>query len=139
MSITISGVEATCAELDKAITRKRNQAIKGVRQAGNELERNVKKLAPVDTGQYRASIRLEPQSGVMYDGINNPYVIVGTPMPQACRLEYGFWDMVDKLGRRFFQRAQPHFRPALDLNSEHYKRIIEGAVDSADMLIEGEY
>ncbi|RPI89196.1 MAG: HK97 gp10 family phage protein [Chloroflexi bacterium] len=138
--IEITGVDQTIEAISKQLELKKRQATAAVRLAGNEYKNDVQKLAPHKTGTYRRSIHVEPTSGVMYDG-GQPYVLVGTNLDYAKRLEYGFWNMVDRIGRRFFQRAQPHFRPALDLNREKYIRIMQGVFDrnSDEMLVEGEY
>ncbi|WP_147992487.1 hypothetical protein [Streptomyces sp. t39] len=38
---------------------------------------------------------------------------IGTRAPQGRRLEFGFWDMYDSLGRHFYQPPYPHVQPAL--------------------------
>ncbi|MFF8610791.1 HK97 gp10 family phage protein [Streptomyces sp. NPDC015346] len=38
---------------------------------------------------------------------------IGTSKPQGRRLEFGFYDMTDSLGRHFFQPPYPHVQPAL--------------------------
>lgn len=38
---------------------------------------------------------------------------IGTNAPQGRRLEFGFYDMTDSLGRHFFQPPFPHVQPAL--------------------------
>ncbi|CAL9666935.1 hypothetical protein SUDANB145_07207 (plasmid) [Streptomyces sp. enrichment culture] len=62
----------------------------------------------VITGRYRASWRAvtEPL----------PYgaeCTIGTSAPQGRRLEFGFWDMTDRIGRHYFQPPFPHVQPAL--------------------------
>ena len=89
-----------------------------VRAAGQAYQHDVQKLAPVDTGQYRASIRTDPG-----EDAGRPVSLIGTPMPQACRLEYGFIGP-DKLGRVYHQSPRPHWRPPFDQNKEHYKDIM---------------
>jgi hypothetical protein len=62
----------------------------------------------VITGQYRASWRAVTE--------RIPYgaeCIIGTNAPQGRRLEFGFWDMTDSIGRHFFQPPFPHVQPAL--------------------------
>jgi hypothetical protein len=134
MSIEITGVDETLKAIDDQLRLKQRQATAAVRSAGMEYVRDVKKLAPVLTGQYRGSIhmKMETENG-------QPVALIGTDLPQAKRLEFGFWDRVDRLGRRYFQRARPHFRPALDLNRQKYIRIMKGELNSGDMLVEGEY
>lgn len=54
-------------------------------------------------------------------------VKVGTNVPYAARIEYGFVG-VDKLGRRYNQPAQPYLRPALAMNREEINRIVRAAI-----------
>lgn len=44
-------------------------------------------------------------------------VAIGTDVPYARRLEYGFFD-IDSLGRLYNQIARPYLRPAFDENVE---------------------
>ena len=60
------------------------------------------------TGQYRASWRAVT-SGIPYGA----ECTIGTNAPQGRRLEFGFWDMTDSIGRHFFQPPFPHVQPAL--------------------------
>nr|WSZ21141.1 hypothetical protein OH837_49325 [Streptomyces canus] len=41
-------------------------------------------------------------------------VTVGTRKPQGRRLEYGFYDMTDSIGRHYFQPPFPHVGPAVN-------------------------
>ena len=79
---------------------------------------------PVDTGQYRNSIRADPPVDE-----NGPTSYVGSPMPQTRRLEFGFIG-ADKLGRAYNQAPRPHWRPVFDMNKAKYldimARILEG-------------
>lgn len=126
----------TLDAIKKELERRARVAKTAVNRAGMTYQHDVQRIAPVDTGQYRASMRTK-----MIEENGNPFAIVGTPLPQACRLEFGFWDMMDSLGRHYYQRAQPHFRPALDLNREKYVRIMKDTFDanSEEMLVGGEY
>ena len=63
----------------------------------------------VATGDYVRSWTLEiEQRGSGFAAI------VGTALPQGPRLEYGFYDMTDALGRHFYQPPYPHLGPAFD-------------------------
>lgn len=62
----------------------------------------------VITGRYRASWRSETR-GIPYGA----QCTIGTDAPQGRRLEFGFWDMTDSLGRHFFQPPFPHVQPAI--------------------------
>jgi hypothetical protein len=92
-----------------------------VRAAGQAYQHDVQVLAPVDTGQYRASIRTDPG-----EDMGRPVSLIGTPMPQACRLEYGFYGKTDRLGRLYHQFPHPHWRPPFDQNKETYGAIMIG-------------
>ena len=74
---------------------------------------------PVDTGQYRDSIRSEEP---VMEG-EGPVCYIGSPMPQMFRLEFGFMD-TDSLGRSYSQAPRPHWRPAFDNNRQRYHDIM---------------
>ncbi|MFM9373273.1 HK97 gp10 family phage protein [Streptomyces sp. Da 82-17] len=76
------------------------------------------------TGQYVASWRIEPFA--VPDGGG---AVIGTNAPQARRLEYGFWNMTDSIGRHFFQPPYPHVGPAVDELSPEYERAFRDACD----------
>jgi len=118
MAETIKGLEALLnafgafgEEMDKSI-------IKAVKLTANEYKNDVQKVAPYDTGTYRRSIHVETSGHV---------ALVGTNLPYAKRLEYGF-AKEDSLGRVYSQKAQPHFRPTLDENIEKYKETFREAL-----------
>lgn len=81
---------------------------------GHMLETRIKRNASgrpgpnAPTGNYRRSwnTRLSRQNGLRMAS-------VGTNMPQAQRLEYGFHG-TDSLGRHYDQPAYPHVGPAVD-------------------------
>lgn len=62
----------------------------------------------VITGHYRASWKAVTR--VIPHGAQ---CTLGTTAPQGRRLEFGFWDMTDSIGRHFFQPPYPHVQPAL--------------------------
>ena len=74
---------------------------------------------PVDTGQYRSSIRAD-KPVIELDG---PVSYVGSPMPQTRRLEFGF-SGTDRLGRRYSQPPRPHWRPTFDMRKVEYLAIM---------------
>lgn len=112
----LRGISDAIETIAKEVQKNERAAISA---AGHAYQRDVQRIAPVDTGQYRASIRVE-----MAQEDGHPVALIGTPMPQACRLEYGFWGMTDRIGRTFHQRPRPHWRPAFDLNKIRYGNII---------------
>jgi len=107
--------------------------VKGLVDGAMYVEAEVKRMAPVDTGDYRSKIRSDPP--VFTD--EGVYVMIGSPSPQARQLEWGgtihakngeylkfqingHWVQVVDV----FQHAQPHWRPAFDLTRERVKQII---------------
>jgi hypothetical protein len=76
------------------------------------------------TGQYFDSWRIEPFT--VPDGGG---AIVGTDRPQGRRLEFGFWNMRDILGRLFFQPPYPHVEPAVIELSAEYEQAFKDALD----------
>lgn len=54
---------------------------------------------------------------------------VATDRPQGKRLEFGFWDMTDSIGRHFYQPAYPHVGPAIEDRSPHIPEAFRDACD----------
>lgn len=77
----------------------------------------------VITGRYRASWTVGefpvPDGG----GAD-----VGTNEPQGKRLEFGFYDMTDSLGRHYFQPPFPHVEPAVNEISPSYEQAFRDAL-----------
>lgn len=80
--------------------------------AANQYQNDVKRIAPYRKGALRRSIHVEMQD-------NDTTAIIGTNLPYARRLEYGFVGK-DKLGRYYNQAAQPYFRPPLENKRKRY-------------------
>ncbi|MFJ3043605.1 HK97 gp10 family phage protein [Streptomyces tendae] len=76
------------------------------------------------TGQYFDSWRTEPFA--VPDGGG---AVVGTGQPYGRRLEFGFWDMTDSIGRHFFQPPYPHVEPAVTELSDEYEDAFKAALD----------
>lgn len=123
----VFGLEETIQAIRDVENHLRKKAETAVKLAGQAYANDVKALAPFLTGTYRRSIHVEKiiQENGKY------YAIVGTDLPQACRLEWGFYDMVDKLGRHYYQLPLPHFRPPLDTEMDRYIAIMQGIFDQA--------
>jgi len=111
-------------DLGKQMQRNQETALK---LAANEYKNDVQAIAPYDTGTLRRSIHVEPKTGSVKDGEGRAYVLVGTDLPYARRLEFGFVGP-DKLGRVYNQAPRPYFRPPLDDNFEKYKNIYLAAM-----------
>jgi phage gpG-like protein len=85
------------------------------------VERKAKENVTVDTGPLRSSITI----GKTTDG----ELAVGSNKEYALRIEFGFFDKTDKLGRRFMQKAQPYLFPAAESERKaHLKRLIEASI-----------
>ncbi|MFC9497641.1 HK97 gp10 family phage protein [Streptomyces sp. NPDC056982] len=78
----------------------------------------------VITDKYRPSWKREPFS--VPDGGG---AVVGTRKPQGRRLEYGFYDMTDSIGRHFFQVPRPHVDPAVNELTPEYEQAFKNALD----------
>ncbi len=78
----------------------------------------------VITGQYLASWNIRP-----FPVADGGGATIGTNAPQARRLEYGFFDMTDSIGRHFYQVPRPHVDPAVDELSDDYPNAFKDACD----------
>lgn len=78
----------------------------------------------VITGVYRASWRDEHRQIP-----HGAECTIGTDAPQGRRLEFGFWDMTDSIGRHFFQPPYPHVQPALPLIGTMLRNQMGEAID----------
>lgn len=76
------------------------------------------------TGQYLASWRIEAFPVADGGGAD-----IGTNAPQGRRLEYGFFDMTDSIGRHFYQVPRPHVEPAVSELSTQYEDAFKDALD----------
>lgn len=80
--------------------------------------------APYVTGTLRRSIRTEEEAGS---------VRVGTDVPYAARIEYGFVGK-DSRGREYNQAPNPYLRPAVDETKEEQ---LSEAKTALEQLIAG--
>jgi len=122
MTAELEGLEECMAGLQDALDQVRSSSGNAAMQGGLAYAADVKALAPVKTGEYRDGIYCKPSP----DGDNA--VIVGSDALFSRRLEYGFYDMTDSLGRHFFQQPRPHFRPPLDTEMDKYLAIMAGTI-----------
>jgi hypothetical protein len=126
------------AELKKAFGDLAKRAEKtqdvALHLVANTYANDVKAIAPYLSGTLRKSIHVEPMQGVIKDSQGRAYVVVGTDVVYARRLEYGFYSGdgftggVDSLGRQYNQAPRPYFRPPLDNNFEKYQKIYLAAM-----------
>ena len=110
--------------LSEGVTTNQEAAVMA---AGLAYEADMKKSSqvPFDVGQYKGSIRAD-----LDRTLRGPVSLIGSPMPQTLRLEYGFYSGdgntggVDSLGRHYNQMMRPHWRPIWDFNLPTYERIM---------------
>ncbi|WP_329126024.1 hypothetical protein [Streptomyces sp. NBC_01353] len=95
---------------------------------GPAIERRMKHVGTLGVGKIKANASGRPGPMVRNSAVPNyrdswkdahhpiPHgamCTIGTTKPQGRRLEFGYWDMTDSIGRHFFQPAYPHVQPAL--------------------------
>lgn len=131
-SYDFSAFKGLASDLGKIAAEVRRNERAAVRAGGMAYQRDVQRIAPVDKGQYRASIRTE-----VVEDITGPVALIGTPMPQARQLEFGgtiraknapylhfrvngHWVRVKEV----YQRPKPHWRPPFDNNKQKYRDIM---------------
>jgi hypothetical protein len=78
----------------------------------------------VISGDYRGSWKRQPFAVPDGGGAE-----VGTNEPQGRRLEYGFYDRTDSIGRHFFQVPRPHVEPAVNELSGDFEQAFKDALD----------
>jgi hypothetical protein len=120
MTAELEGLEECMAGLEAALDEVRASSGNAAMQAGCAYVADVKALAPVKTGEYRDGISCKPSG--------DNAVIAGSDAPFSRRLEYGFYDMTDSLGRHYFQEPRPHFRPPLNTEMDKYLAIMAGTL-----------
>jgi hypothetical protein len=111
-------------------------------RVGPETNRTVQQQARLARAmiRYNASGRPGPNiiTGDYFDSWEAPKpfavpdgggAVIGTTRPQGRRLEYGFYDRVDSIGRRFFQPPYPHVDPAVTELSAEYEQAFQQALD----------
>lgn len=108
-------LDGLARRLNRAADRVGPEIDRTVQQQGRLLRALIMERASgrpgpnVISGDYRASWKPEP-FGVPDGG----GVEVGTRKPQGRRLEYGFFEMYDSLGRFYRQPPFPHVGPAVN-------------------------
>jgi hypothetical protein len=116
--------------LEQAADRVGPEVNRAVQQQGRLLRALIMERASgrpgpnVITGDYRES--WEPEPFAVPDGGG---VEVGTREPQGRRLEFGFYDMTDSIGRHYFQPPFPHVEPSVNELSTQYEDAFKDALD----------
>lgn len=92
---------------------------------GPAIERRVQHAAELGRGMIRANASGRPGPNVITGKYRSswrtvtrgiPYgaeCTIGTDAPQGRRLEFGFYNMTDSIGRHFYQPPFPHVGPAI--------------------------
>ncbi len=111
-------------------------------RVGPEIDRTVQQQARLARAMIRMNATGRPGpniiTGQYFDSWEAPLpfpvpdgggAIVGTKAPYGRRLEYGFYDRTDSLGRHYMQRPLPHVEPAVDELSADYANAFKAACD----------
>jgi hypothetical protein len=111
-------------------------------RVGPEINRTVQQQARLARAmiRYNASGRPGPNiiTGDYFDswGPAQPFAVpdgggatLGTTAPQGRRLEYGFMNMYDSLGRFYRQPPFPHVQPAYEELDAEYRDAFKAALD----------
>lgn len=123
-------LDELAGRLEQAADRVGPETARTVRQQGVLLRGLIRANASgrpgpnIVTGAYWRSWRGEDRP-IADGGITE----VGTNLPYGRRLEFGFWDMYDSLGRHFYQPPYPHVGPAVATLSTQYEQAFREAVD----------
>lgn len=116
--------------LDRSADRVGPEVNRTVQQQARLLRALIKENASgrpgpnVITDDYRGSWKRYPFQ-VAYGGGAD----VATDRPQGRRLEYGFFERYDSLGRFYRQPPFPHVEPAVNELSPEYERAFTDALD----------
>lgn len=114
IEVKLEGLDALMKRLDAMGAELRGPVLgAALKAAALPVLNAAKEKAPYKTGNLRRSLHVgEPRvSG------GEASITVGTNVPYARRLEYGFVG-TDKRGRRYNQPARPYLRPAFDENKD---------------------
>ncbi|MEU7338709.1 HK97 gp10 family phage protein [Streptomyces sp. NPDC007074] len=123
-------LEDLAPRLEEAADRVGPETNRTVQQQGRLLRALVMERASgrpgpnVITGDYRSSWTPEPFAVPDGGGVE-----VGTREPQGRRLEFGFYDMTDSIGRHYYQPPFPHVEPSVNELSSQYEDAFKDALD----------
>lgn len=116
--------------LEQAADRVGPETDRTVKQQGRLLRALIMENASgrpgpnVISGDYRGSWTPVPFPVPDGGGVD-----IGTTQPQGRRLEYGFYDRTDSIGRHYFQPPFPHVEPAVNELSAQYEQAFGDALD----------
>lgn len=117
-------VKAFMEDMKKLSAAARGAALEQAVNAGgleleNEIKIHIEKNRLVKTGNLLNSIK--KRQATVHD--TSAEVEVGTNVPYAARLEFGF-SGADSLGRIYNQAARPYMRPAVDEGKERISKAV---------------
>lgn len=126
-SLTID-TKAFMEDLKKLSNAARGKALEEAINAGgleleNEIKLHIEKNKLVKTGNLLNSIKKGPAK--VSD--TSAEVEVGTNVPYAARLEFGF-SGADSLGRIYNQPARPYMRPAVDEGKDRIEQAVSATL-----------
>jgi len=121
LKIDVQGDRELARAIERAGAAFRPEVVHNGLLAGGMLVANdAKAMAPYRTGTLRRSIHLESTEDLLT-------VKVGTNVPYAARLEYGFTGK-DSLGRHYNQPARPYLRPAIENNRQRVREEVRRVI-----------
>lgn len=138
MSVTVefrpqfhAGINKLLSMLDKNISRAPLVA------AGWIIANAAKEKAPYVSGTLKRSIGVFSPDVTDRDAAGRfvSTVLVGSDVPYAARIEYGFSGM-DSRGRTYHQEPRPYLRPSLDENA---KQAEDAMADIFKEMLRGEF
>ena len=125
MAVDDAGFQAALAAM---LDRVQAAAVPAVARVGNLIVARGMGAAPVRTGTLHRSIHMDGPVG----GGGTASAKVGPSVVYARRIELGFMNMTDSLGRLYHQPPHPYFAPAVygaaDEAAELMSRVIAEAI-----------
>jgi hypothetical protein len=117
----LDSLKALGVRVDKATSEAAGEA--GLAVANAAKRKASGRPGPnVITGTHRRSIAM--LGPPRHEGVGRWSVRVAPHSPQARRLELGFMNMRDSLGRLYHQPPYPYLRPGLQMAAPHIQEIV---------------
>ena len=123
LKLNLEGTQELIKALDQLEKSIENELEAALMVAAQPIMNQVKSDAPYLTGTYRRSITTETTEKRK----DRAVVTIGTNVPYAARLEYGYSD-TDALGRRYNQPPNPHWRPAIESQKRNAREEFAAAI-----------
>ena len=123
-SIDISDMMRFKADVGRIAEKTQANESAAVMVAGEAYKTDVQAKLPWVTHTLIRSVHTVLER----EGVS-PVAYVGSNVPYARRIEHGFMDMSDKLGRLYHQPAQPVWRPVFEYNKAKYGNLMIRALN----------